>query len=392
MERDLTEIRAGHRLIRKNHLAHTISLYLAKNPLSILRQAAPRAYSFNLSFPDELDELLLDDLYELNHAFEEDADKEPRDQRWWILKAALADRGNGIRLFSNREMLEEIFEEFQVESSDEEDEDDSEGETEKGPSHGQGKETAVNASQMREWTIQVRRTLYYIYIYFLSLDRCWFIADILLQEYISKPLLLDPVLGSTVGRKFHLRGESRYSKSAVPLLTHIESNVHAVYVVAVSALSVYVHHPYLALFAPTPYDFPPTRGDDGTVDLSSHLTNTCIQSVDDEQPPALVVSTWQSLAEHVILGEGAYAGEKLGEERIRKVENDVGEIVSETFRAGISSGSGFQVGSCHCLDCYKVDANQRPQPTRSFRIRSKSLDAIFLSMKLCKFLFSRLMR
>lgn len=119
-------------------------MYTAKNPKSCLAAAAPRTFTFNLAFPDELDELLQDELYELGEAFE-DGSKET----WWILKAALADRGNGIRLFSTRRMLEDIFDEFEVESDDE----DEDGEESTG--YGQGKETAVDASQMREWTIQV---------------------------------------------------------------------------------------------------------------------------------------------------------------------------------------------------------------------------------------------
>lgn len=162
-------------LIRKNHLAHTISMHCAKHPQSILVHAIPRTWSFTLAFSDELDELLQDDLHELGQEFrlidEEGGSVVPK---WWILKAALADRGNGIRLFSTRQELEEIFEEFEVEDSD--DEDDVED-----TKYGQGKNTAVDSSQMREWIV---------------------------QEYISKPLLLDPSpLGFSLGRKFHLRGK-----------------------------------------------------------------------------------------------------------------------------------------------------------------------------------------
>lgn len=152
-------------MIRKNHLSHTIALYLSKNPASVLSTSVPKSYTFSLSFPDELDELLQDELYELGNAFAEDGEKGIGERRWWILKAAMADRGDGIRLFSTREELEEIFEEFEVHSSDEEDEEEK-GETNQ---FGQNKGTTVNASQMREWVVQVRP---------LPLPRCPCLQDV----------------------------------------------------------------------------------------------------------------------------------------------------------------------------------------------------------------------
>ena len=55
----------------------TVNQYLAKHPDSILRQGIPETYTFHISFADELDDLLLDDLYELKEAFDADSDK------WW---------------------------------------------------------------------------------------------------------------------------------------------------------------------------------------------------------------------------------------------------------------------------------------------------------------------
>jgi tubulin--tyrosine ligase len=157
-------------------LSHTLNLYTTKNPTSILKSSVPKTFIFNLSFPDELDELLMDDLHELSQAFEcTDEGK----QKWWILKAALADRGNGIRLFNTRQMLEDIFEEFDILESDEDEDDEEDDDHVEERKHGQGKDTAVDSSQLREWTI---------------------------QEYISKPLLLDPIMTSSIARKFHLRG------------------------------------------------------------------------------------------------------------------------------------------------------------------------------------------
>ncbi|KAL8278567.1 hypothetical protein RQP46_009059 [Phenoliferia psychrophenolica] len=243
-------IRKG--LIRKNHLAHTLSLYLSKHPSSPLSSASLKTFIFALSFPDELDELLQDDLYELAESF-----ASPGEEKWWILKAALADKGNGIRLFKDREGLEEIFEEFEPESEEEEEEES--GEEGERP-RGFGLETKVDSSQMQEWVI---------------------------QEYISTPLLLDPSPSSSLSptpRKFHLR----------------------VYVLCTGGLSLYIHTPFLTLFAPSSYLHPSI-----STDLSSHLTNT-------------------------------------------NVEAKVGEVMRETFKAGVSAGSGFQVLP-NCFEIFGCD-------------------------------------
>ncbi|GAA5980704.1 hypothetical protein JCM10908_001743 [Rhodotorula pacifica] len=293
-------------LIRKSNLAHTIALYLSKNPDSPLRRAAPKTFHFTCSFADEIDELLMDDLYEVDQSFTEaENGAEPK---WWILKAALADKGNGIRLFSDRDTLEEIFREFEPESDDEEEEvDDDEGEAD-----GQGEvaeggaaaptraamfgaDTRVDATQLREWVI---------------------------QEYVSNPLLLDPAPPSNANpTKFHLR----------------------VYVVAVGGITVYVHHPFLALFASSSYTSPAeTASETGEFDLSAHLTNTCLQTaVLGEEAPQVSVSTLQSMVDKTILS-GTNKGEKLGAERIQQIEERVRETVAEVFKAAVGAGSSFQ--------------------------------------------------
>lgn len=157
---------------------------------------------------------------------------------------------------------------------------------------------------------------------------------------MSTPLLLDPILDGDAGRKFHLRGEY----AVVTRTKNQNSNVgRIVYVLAVGGLTVYIHRPFLALFAPTKYSFPPTETPEGKVDLSAHLTNTCLQTAEGEEPSPLVVSTLHALSQHMILS-GPAKGEQLGGARVQQIEEDVGNVVGELFRAAISSGSGFQVG------------------------------------------------
>jgi len=100
----------------------------------------------------------MDDLYEVDQSFAAaDQGEEPK---WWILKAALADKGNGIRLFNSRETLEGIFEEFEPESDDEEDEEEDDEGADDRPEQSRaamfGADTRVDATQLREWVIQVR--------------------------------------------------------------------------------------------------------------------------------------------------------------------------------------------------------------------------------------------
>ncbi|KAM0793185.1 hypothetical protein ACM66B_000656 [Microbotryomycetes sp. NB124-2] len=285
-------IRKG--LIRKNHLAHTVALYLSKNPDSCLKRAVPQTFFFNLTFPDELDELLMDDLYEVAQSLDSnehrDDDVADSDKEWWILKAALADKGNGIRLFSSKQQLESIFEEFEPQSSDDEQDEDDET-TARTEAFGSG--TRVDSSQLREWVI---------------------------QKYISSPLLVDPAANEEArGRKFHLR----------------------VYVVAAGSLRVYVHRPFLALFAPVEYESP-TESDDGRVNLASHLTNTCLQSSSEQYSRAdLAVSTLSALVGKTILS-GTRKGEKLGQDDVRRIEDQVADVTAELFKAAVGAATSFQ--------------------------------------------------
>lgn len=133
-------------LIRKHLLHQVIQEYLAKHatrrqvnpslPETSLKKAVPRGWVIDVQFADELDELFQDELYDLL------LDLEGEEDKWFILKPGMSDKGQGIRLFSTREELEEIFEEME-ESSDEEDEDEDRDE-----------DKGVAMSQLRHFVIQ----------------------------------------------------------------------------------------------------------------------------------------------------------------------------------------------------------------------------------------------
>lgn len=87
----------------------------------MLKNAIPETISFELDYSEFLDEALLD-AYELNESLQSNDEKDAEDREWWILKAGMADRGNGIRLFSTEGELRQIFEEWEEGADTDDDE------------------------------------------------------------------------------------------------------------------------------------------------------------------------------------------------------------------------------------------------------------------------------
>ena len=85
----------------------------------------------------------------------------------------------------------------------------------------------------------------------LSEDESLDLREWVIQEYMDKPLQLNKYQN----RKFHLR----------------------VYVLAVGSIKVYVYEDILALFSLDPYDNSFKYCDTETMNLKSHITNTCYQ-------------------------------------------------------------------------------------------------------------------
>ncbi|KAH6616978.1 survival protein sure-like phosphatase/nucleotidase, partial [Chaetomium tenue] len=256
-------------LIRKHFLSATVDNWVAKHPDSVLKTHVKRSEAFEVDFAEFLDDALIE-AFDLRESLDKNAaaaygadgdeddpesvaeqgddstpaaatDAEGKEEKedpteWWILKPSMSDRGQGIRLFNTMEQLQEIFDEWEPESSDEEDEDedgnDNENENAQDDASqggGGGDDTGIMTSHLRH-----------------------FVA----QPYIHPPLLL-PQLNN---RKFHIR----------------------VYVLCVGSLHVYVYRDMLALFAAKPYQAPGSKSssnpDSTTPDLDAHLTNTCLQT------------------------------------------------------------------------------------------------------------------
>ncbi|CAE6521632.1 unnamed protein product, partial [Rhizoctonia solani] len=278
-------------LIRKHFLYQTVTGYLTKRPGSILRKAVPQTWLIDISFADELDDAWADELWDLSEELE-------RGDKWFILKPGMADRGQGIRMFNSRESLQNIFESFEDNSSDEE--------TTGSDVDAQGNsKTAVMTSQLRHFVI---------------------------QEYLDNPLLVDPAQakvdlsaptpsqGLLRGRKFHLR----------------------VYCVASGALKLFMSPNILALFAGTVYAPPSSLlGDDPSeIDLSPHLTNTALQDNVHESSIRLLK---ELIGCDILSAPTPSSGTTFRLEDAQDIEEQVSSILAETFKAALTSVVHFQV-------------------------------------------------
>lgn len=103
-------------LIRKHQLHTTVTEYLAKCEHRGIRSSLasppsggvgglPKGWVLDIQFADELDELLMDDLYELAEAMGRNEGREEGGREWFILKPGFADRAQGIRMFSTEDEL-----------------------------------------------------------------------------------------------------------------------------------------------------------------------------------------------------------------------------------------------------------------------------------------------
>ncbi|KAJ7783438.1 TTL-domain-containing protein [Mycena maculata] len=272
-------------LIRKHFLSRCLQSYITKHPDSKLKTAAPKTFEIELSFVDELDEMFLDELWELGKELE-------GGRKWWILKPGMADRGNGIRIFNSKMALEKIFDDFEEADSDVEDE-----------SGGEEDKTAVVTSQLRHFVI---------------------------QEYLSNPLLIDPAQVSIddsskpeepQGFKFHLRA----------------------YCVASCALQLFLFDKILALFSAVPYIKPSVGkdedGDPLPLDLSPHLTNTSLQTDRGEEGVRLLE---ELVSCQVLSGPQDAPKTQFTSEDMKTIVDQMVIVLGETFKAALENPIHFQ--------------------------------------------------
>ncbi|KAG2212356.1 hypothetical protein INT47_001717 [Mucor saturninus] len=232
-------IRKG--LIRKSQLAYNMTKYLSKHPNSILKEAIPETWQFELDHVDYFDEAM-------NEVFEVERDLESDENHMFIIKPSMANKAAGIKVFNSMDQLRAIFEEPESDSEEEDDED------------------QEDLSQVREWVI---------------------------QRYIHNPLLVNK-------RKFHIRA----------------------YVMAKSNIQVYVYRDMLALFAMKEYDT--SNLDDNLI----HLTNTCIQTEEEEYNEASSVKLFWELP--------------LKESELNHIFEQMKKILADVYDACASEMTTFQ--------------------------------------------------
>jgi len=96
-----------------------------------------------------------DELYELGQLLDDNGHRDPK--KWFIVKPSMSDRGQGIRLFENKDSLREIFESFEYGGSDNENESDLSTSCTNGQADS-SLDTTIIASQLRHFVIQVNRS------------------------------------------------------------------------------------------------------------------------------------------------------------------------------------------------------------------------------------------
>lgn len=207
-------------LIRKHYLSTTVEHWVAKNPDSPLKQHVKRSESFEVDYAEFLEDSLVE-AFDLRESMDRNAEideSESSKREWWILKPGMSDRGQGIRLFSTMDELQDIFDGWEADRPDSDDEDNETQDQETQNEDGD----YITTSHLRH-----------------------FVA----QPYIHPPLLFD-------NRKFHIR----------------------TYVLCTGSLKIHVYKHMLALFAAKAYSAPWQSPDD----IESFLTNTCLQDSPNE--------------------------------------------------------------------------------------------------------------
>ncbi|TFK57327.1 TTL-domain-containing protein [Heliocybe sulcata] len=284
-------------LIRKHYLSRCISSYLTKHPgASTLRAGAPRTWEVEISWSDEMDEKWADELWDLGETLEANEGREEEDKKWFILKPGMADRGNGIRIFDSKEALQDIFEEW--------DDSDDEGDGDNADSDSR-EDTGIVTSQLRHFVI---------------------------QEYLSNPLLMDPTEKPldplTPPPQHHLEGHKAYDQF------HLRA-----YILARGALQVYLFTHILALFASAPYRPPSHSNKEGNIDLTPHLTNTCLQPDHSE---AHVRTLDELIGCTVLSSPDSDTRNFLSREDVESIKTRMGEILADVFKAALENPIHFQ--------------------------------------------------
>jgi len=133
----------------------------------------------------------------------------------------------------------------------------------------------------------------------------------------------------------------------------------------------------LALFSSKPY-ISPVRAADGTVDLVPHLTNTSLQTHKGEEGVRLFD---ELLGCHILSGEESESdvpggGSTLTVDHLANIQNQIADILAETFSAALQSPIHFQP-LANVFELYGVDflIEHITSPQPSFQIKLLEMNA-----------------
>ncbi|KAJ9094402.1 hypothetical protein QFC21_005941 [Naganishia friedmannii] len=275
-------------LIRKHMLHAAIQEYLAKQRHrgtedNVLEKAIPRGWAIDIQFADELDGLMVDELYDLREDLQENETAgEPSDR-----KTA-------------------IFESFEPESDDEED-DEEENESVDEDAHVKRMKGLALKDFPDDESCDTPDAD--------ALDE----DDGQLETGVQTSQLRHFVI------QFHLRA----------------------YVMMTGTYQLYLSKTMLALFSDEAFSLPAGELDVDGSDLRAHLTNTCLQDANESGPPEHLVKLFWELEGQSILSSAKETSGPVGKidnPWLQTVFNGVGDVVAETVKAAAECGSfGLQL-------------------------------------------------
>ncbi|KAL2132428.1 hypothetical protein VTI74DRAFT_3797 [Chaetomium olivicolor] len=330
-------------LARKDYLAAVVEYWTTKRPESILRKHVPLTVRLTLDYAEYVDDALMaaDDL-SLLYSLEQNAQIDPAEREWWILKPALVDCGAGIRLFSTTEELASHLELAENETDDDEEEEEEEIETE-------GAETEVETPCSSDKGVgSFSPTLSHPGLD--SLDGLVTATGSLTLKTnkpqpnlrAKKPQYVFKAGGRIPSAQMRAFVAQRYIV-AIPPLEGRKWHVRA-YVLAIGRLKVHVFRDMLALLAVEDYQ-PPWENPS----LKSSLTNTALQEEEE------VVSK-ESMRDFWAIDDGLLGGEgKWGPDWKRHVFYQICGVAAELFKAAAHTMADKFTTLDKCFELFALD-------------------------------------
>lgn len=353
-------------LIRKHYLAATIEHWIAKRrqqqqqrqhagntnngpPTILLESHVKRSEVFELDYAEFLDDALTE-CWDLRASLARNEEIEADDgtegmcnkkKEWWILKPGMGDRGHGIRLFSTMRELEEIFEEWEADESDDEEE----GDEMEVDDEDKERSEELGGEDITKHSLGHERDDNEQHDSAVGTSSPTGIRASHLRHFVAQPYLDPPFLLPTDRRKFHLRA----------------------YVLCVGGgggggggvMQVYVFRKMLALFAATEYVSP----DVDSQHLGGHLTNTCLQlemlrgstgedregRMEDRTKEKPLVNTFWNLPLPPSILEGVF--------------DQICAVTGELFEAAATGGMAAHFEPLgNCFEVYGLDFLLTPSP------------------------------